>query len=339
MKIEMGESLFLSWLRHVKQCQIVQLNWKPSNSWDLANEERIVKLLRVFRDFFDSKYHIELFGKESGQNHSQILKQGEIDALGLRLKDKGIDSVYAIDVAFHEGGLNYGTREKTVCRVTKKLVRTAMIILGYFGIDKGEIIFASPKISPKTFDELGATIKEVSGISGKYNLNFKFRLFGNEVFKKEAMVPVIERSGEVADTSELFMRSVQLCQLFDIIKKKPKPTTDNAPAEAGTEEKIGQFARRIFNQLFSGKKMTQEMLESLQDATYSKKTFHMAYPILKKIDPNKPEYEQWPDNKLRARYWSPRWWSQECDNGRCLLCSQWFERHRGNLTRWASQFE
>lgn len=334
MKIEMGESLFLSWLRHVKQCQIVQLNWKPSNSWDLANEERIAKLLRVFRDFFDSKYHIELFGKKSGQSHSQILKQGEIDALGFKLKDNGIDFVYAIDVAFHERGLNYGTREKTVCRVTKKLVRTAMIILGYFGIDKGDIIFASPKISPETFVELEETIKEVSDISGKNNLNFTFQLFGNEVFEDKVIVPVIERSGEVADTSELFMRSVQLCQLFDIIKK-PKSIIDNAQAEAVSEEiKIGQLARSTFNRLFSGKKLTQEMLENLQDSTYSKKTFGIPYPILKRIDPNKPTDEQQLDNMGRARYWS-----QGFFNGRYLMCSQWFERHRGNLTRWASQFE
>jgi len=30
MKIEMGESLMLSWLKHAKSCKITQLNWKPS---------------------------------------------------------------------------------------------------------------------------------------------------------------------------------------------------------------------------------------------------------------------------------------------------------------------
>lgn len=34
MKIEMGESLFYSWLRHVKECQIVQTNWKVSAEVD-----------------------------------------------------------------------------------------------------------------------------------------------------------------------------------------------------------------------------------------------------------------------------------------------------------------
>ena len=30
MKIEMGESLIYSWLRHEKHCQLTQKNWKAS---------------------------------------------------------------------------------------------------------------------------------------------------------------------------------------------------------------------------------------------------------------------------------------------------------------------
>ncbi len=41
MKIEMGESLFYSWLRHVKACQIVQTNWKVSQHWELKHEAEI----------------------------------------------------------------------------------------------------------------------------------------------------------------------------------------------------------------------------------------------------------------------------------------------------------
>jgi len=335
MKIEIGESLFLSWLRHVKQCQIVQLNWKPSNSWDLANEERIAKLLQVFRDFIDSKYQRELFGKKGGQSYSQILRQGEIDVLGFELKDGVVISVYAIDVAFHENGLNYGTREETICRVVKKYVRTAMTILGYFGIDQGEVIFASPKISPKTYTELEATLKEVSNIAGKLNLNFKFRLFGNEDFEDRVIAPIISLSGEVADTSELFMRSIQLYQLFgkQSIIKESKSIVDSTQSEAASEEiKIGQLARSTFNRLLSGEKLTREMLENLQDAAYSKKTFGIPYPILKRIDPNKPADKQGLDNKGRARYWS-----HEFDNGRYLVCSQWYEKHRASLIKWISQ--
>ena len=46
MKIEIGESLLYSWLRHAKGCQLVQMNWKTSsNSWEMKNEETIRKLM------------------------------------------------------------------------------------------------------------------------------------------------------------------------------------------------------------------------------------------------------------------------------------------------------
>lgn len=41
MKIEIGESLFYSWLRHVKECQLVQMNWKASPEWQLQHEEEL----------------------------------------------------------------------------------------------------------------------------------------------------------------------------------------------------------------------------------------------------------------------------------------------------------
>lgn len=54
MKIEMGESLFYSWLRHVKECQIVQTNWTTSQQWQLMHEEELEHIMsetdRLFRE-------------------------------------------------------------------------------------------------------------------------------------------------------------------------------------------------------------------------------------------------------------------------------------------------
>lgn len=33
MKIEIAESLVYSWLRKVRNCRIVQTNWKPAPEW------------------------------------------------------------------------------------------------------------------------------------------------------------------------------------------------------------------------------------------------------------------------------------------------------------------
>lgn len=45
MKIEKGESLSYSWLRHVKECQIVQTNWKVSPQWVIQHEEALAQLM------------------------------------------------------------------------------------------------------------------------------------------------------------------------------------------------------------------------------------------------------------------------------------------------------
>jgi len=34
MKIEIGESIVYSWLKHIKKCKIIQLNWKVSINWE-----------------------------------------------------------------------------------------------------------------------------------------------------------------------------------------------------------------------------------------------------------------------------------------------------------------
>jgi hypothetical protein len=74
MKIEIGESLMLSWLRHAKNCQLVQLNWKPSvNSWELYNEAELDIIMKETQDLFKVKYGLDLF--KGNSSCSQLLQQ------------------------------------------------------------------------------------------------------------------------------------------------------------------------------------------------------------------------------------------------------------------------
>ncbi len=59
MKIEMGESLFYSWLRHVKECQIVQTNWTTSGQWTLLHEDKLEEIKSVTDKFFSEKRRIK----------------------------------------------------------------------------------------------------------------------------------------------------------------------------------------------------------------------------------------------------------------------------------------
>ena len=47
MKIEIGESLIFSWLRHVMGCPIAQTNWKPSPTWPIRREAGLAGDLEI----------------------------------------------------------------------------------------------------------------------------------------------------------------------------------------------------------------------------------------------------------------------------------------------------
>ena len=212
MKLEVAESLFYSWLRHVKGCHVVQTNWKPSPTWILRNENKIEKLKRVFVEHY-AQDAVSVFGKT--KNHSQLLKQAEVDVLGLSLSD-GKVKVYAIDAAYHRGGLGY---KDNIGKARQKILRMAMCVCGYFDGAEGEIIFASPKVNPAVWKELEPCEREIGKLLKNNGLNFAVRIIANEKFTEEVIVPVQAVAKEVNDMSELFLRSYQL---LETCKKSPK---------------------------------------------------------------------------------------------------------------------
>lgn len=211
MKIEMGESLFNSWLRHVKECQIVQNSWKISPSWKLQHETDLFSLMQAADQLFSAKYNYSIFKKNSSL--SQILRQGECDVIGISLQN-GLSHIYAVDVAFHESGLQYGNRPETVMKVVAKIIRTAMCLWGYMGCKEGEIIFASPKITPAVLKDILPCVEDINNIFTDNGFRFKASIVANSDFHHFILRPILEMSGNVADTSELFMRSYQLYHMF-----------------------------------------------------------------------------------------------------------------------------
>lgn len=210
MKIEMGESLVYSWLRHEKQCQLVQTNWKVSPCWKLGDRRGDVEeIFESCRRYFEEKHSFDL-SKDCGLE--QFLKQAEIDAVGI-VCSREAPRIYAADVAYHGGGLNYKGKEGTVLKITQKCVRTALCVYGYFGLKSGEILFISPKIAPAIQTELALVFDEITALLKEHDLDFTVDLYCNERFYSQVMVPVVDQASCVADTSELFMRSIQLYQL------------------------------------------------------------------------------------------------------------------------------
>ena len=217
MKIEVGESLALSWLRHVRSCQVVQINWKATPDILVGVEEGPLGLVfdAIRRAFDEAPSPLPVVKKTSSLK--QWLQQGEVDALGLKLRDGRVEDAIAVDIAFHERGLQYGSKTETSARVAKKLLRTALLLRGPLALQGGTVVFASPKVTPATTKEVLAGLERVRAFAAEVDLlrTVSFDVLIGGGFYEEMLDPVLGTADDVADTSELFLRSVQLVKLFN----------------------------------------------------------------------------------------------------------------------------
>jgi hypothetical protein len=313
MKIEIGESLILSWLRHEKKCQLVQMNWKPSvESWELMHKSVIEQIMRDSDDYFKHEHDYKIYKKNTSL--SQLIKQAEIDVIGISYTG-GLRNIYAMDVAFHEAGLNYGSKDETIMKIVKKLLRTAMCIYGYFDFSDGDIIFASPKVNNNIIETLNGCLIQVEEILRKSKLNFNIKLIANDSFNKEMLQPVLDATSSVADTSELFMRSIQMYKMFSENDDSGKIST-----------KIGELVRKKLIQMFEENKISAEEVELMESIEYSKKIFGIQMPLLKKklsIDERKP-----------SRYWAKP--IIKAYDAEYFICSEWYEKtNKSYFEKWA----
>lgn len=334
MKIEMCESLFYSWLRHVKGCQLVQTNWKPSPTWTIENRVKAEKFMQRADEYFKKKHGYEIFKSNS---FSQLISQAESDLLGISFTNE-ITQAISVETAFHEGGLNYGGTEETITRIIKKLARCALCAAGYFNVSRGEIIFASPKIHNAVLSDLKACVEELNNLFRENGFDFTTRVIANEDFKNEVLLPVLEVSNRVSDTTELFMRSWQLMKMFENIQHVKKPSevqySDNAEAHVRNDiyggYKIGQLARMVFGPMLESGAASEEEITLLQEAYYSKETLHLNYPALVAADSNYDPARYYSNSLfIRGKLYKMcnDWYETSANNDRPSLL-MWIETHK-----------
>ena len=329
MKIEMGESLFYSWLRHVQACQIVQTNWKVSQHWELQHETEIESMMQVIDNHFKNKYGYNVFKRNV--SHRQLLQQAECDAIGIKLNNSEIKT-FAIDVAFHSAGLKYGNRSTTVIKVIEKCARTALCLYGYIDAKDTKIIFASPKINPPILNDLKPCISDLYNIFKENGFDFSFRIIANDEFNHQVLQPILKASNGVADTSELFLRSYQLFDLFSDKKvssksaslQKGKTSSDIEDeyinSDPYREMKVGKLAKRVLGKMLSEGAATEEEIEAMQTIEYSKKTFDLQYPLLVKSG----------GGGTITHYYKPL---ITIRGVQYRLCCEWFEQEGANNDR------
>lgn len=222
----MGESLLQSFLKYVKNCLVSQTNWKASASWNIP-QNNYGSVSQLFTKIQKHKDFSSIFKRVSLE---QALKQAELDVVGI-----SNDKLYMVEVAFHENGLQYGDKEQTKDRVCKKLLRAYLIGLAYFPNFSYEILFTSPKVNPATnkiIQEFFETLISDFGCQDKV----KFNYIANEDFKNEILFPTLKASQNDSDTSDLFIRSTKLLEIFDVLE-----TNHNKPPQIDKDKQLITF--------------------------------------------------------------------------------------------------
>ena len=314
MKIEIGESLIYSYLRHEKQCLITQTNWKSSGNWDISEyikDQAIYEFEKInshheFSEIFKSKI-------------DQTIKQAEIDVLGIDANN----TVFAYEVAFHEGGLQYGGKIATKNRIIKKLLRAYITLLCYFPSFTYSIAFCSPKVNPATEKYI---LEYFEILANEFDSeNVKFHYFSNEKFYTEITQKTLNNTQTEADTSELFSRSVKLLALSNSFSSAGEALVSNKANTSNVgdprlhtgknlEESIQDYVKKVMRHLFSEKLLSESEVRKLQKKEYCKRTFNLQFPLLKNIS----EGYMGADGR-------PRYWAKETFGGQYYVCSQWWK--------------
>lgn len=311
MKLEMGESLCYSYLRHVKQCWLVQTNWRPSEHWTRRKSDAKLETM-----FLDMKRKFDADGKVFKQtnNAAQLIKQGEIDVVGIDLQD----GVHALDVAFHENGLNYPGGTADI--VLKKLLRAYMLLHAYAPSaqtghgQKFHIYFVSPKVNPGVQTPLDA----IFGALRKEYPQAEWRLITNHNFAN-LVNATLEKSAAVADTSELFVRAAKLRDLAETTSEvnqtthsQPKITRD---APAGFQGIVQALMATLLEE--HPTLLDDEAIHNLMDPDYCKNVLGVKISnlaLLRRVEDGR---------QISGRY---RYWAKAYA-GKFYVCSEWWAAH------------
>ncbi len=212
MKIEIGESLCYSYLRHVKGCWLVQTNWKASEHWTKQiTDAELEAMFQQMRRRFETDGSV--FKKTAGVG--QFMQQAEIDVIGI---DQA-GSIHAMDVAFHENGLNYGGGVAN--RILKKMLRAHLLLAAYNPPgSKLQIYFVSPKVHKRVQADLESTFADLS----EQYPETEWHLITNEDCHTQIVQPTLAKADSVADTAELFVRASKLLNLSGISATQPQPS-------------------------------------------------------------------------------------------------------------------
>jgi hypothetical protein len=298
-----------------------------------------LRLLSISRECgrpWGQRLGFEVFTRSPFQ---QVIRQAEVDVLGLRFGDAGPAAI-AVDSAFHENGVQYGDLKETVGRILKKMIRTAFVLEAHFDLQQADIVFATPKMHNAVhaalqgcWPELQSVLADCGSLSAT---RLQLRIVTNSDFVEQIIQPVLDRMEQVADTSELFLRAQQLVRFYEVTPRRreicEKPTSVRSESEGGP--KIGEHVRATMIRLADAGKLTPKVVADLTDRSHCKTTFGLNHSFLQKVMPDAALHAQRIDENGYSRFWRD---PLDIDGARFLVCSQWFAWQRPAFDRWVQE--
>ena len=344
MKLEIGESLAATWLRYIKGCEVVQLNWKAGPDEIVLTHELLKKMVAV-EEAFQKEGDKPIFGSDQRLTQEnrlkQVLKQGEIDVVGLKISksSSAIKRLHFVDVAIHRKGLGYRDNKT---KLVQKMARAALLMHAVFQLppEKGHLWFITPKVGLKSKKSIESALCRLADVLERQGIGYELKLLCNEEFAEHVVEQVLIDRNAIADTAHLFLRTLQCLDAagyrsqIDSLIRGTDTDSPVEPATAGSAPtSIGLYVQQTFGALIKKELISPEMVQNLIDAEYCRTVFGLGHPMLRENTATNSDERVAlrTDQNGYRRYWVD---TQTIIARSYFLCSQWYAKQFDRYESW-----
>jgi hypothetical protein len=332
MKIELGEFLILSWLRHVRGCVVTQMNWSPSPAWTVAREGDLAAAFEAVRS-----YAADAIGRPILEtcDLDSFVRDARIDVLGLRPGSRGRNTeAIAVDSAINDSELPHGNAEETIARLIQRMLRAGFALAAYLNPRQASVVFATPWLAQAIRQEVQRHLARLEtclaaqrhpAVSG-----LRFRVIADADFADEIVQPVLEHVDAVAATTGLVGQPGHPAGAGKSGNGSARRGSGR-PATPRGGGRIGEHVRRTMAELAASGRLTARLVGDLLDPRYCKAKFNLAHPFLKPVDHRIPLSRQGNDHHGRGRYWKK---PLKVGGQEFLMCNDWYDRQRDSFDAW-----
>ena len=167
---------------------------------------------------------------KQNKSFKQLEKQAECDMIGISRGKSDRVVYHALEVAVHtRQGLEYtgiraGKRANVSDdKVVAKLFNAAMALYANIDVTSGEVLFLTPYVKPQLLKRIETRLQDLADhlhhieLGAGRHFDFEFKIIANDAFTEKVLNPILEIGDDVADTSELFVRAMQIYKISSIL--------------------------------------------------------------------------------------------------------------------------